>query len=144
MIEVRFYGIDQVDDAALVYAVICARYQGQWIFCKNKRRLWEVPGGRREVGETIMETAKRELWEETGAIDFVITPVCVYSVIKDEAEGIPGMLYLAQVAELEPLPETEIEAIDFFDDLPEELSFPEIQPHLHQYVKQYLANGPLG
>ena len=34
----------------------------------------------REVGEDILETAKRELQEETGAIQFDIKPICVYSV----------------------------------------------------------------
>ena len=43
-----------------------------------------MSGGHREVGENILETVKRELYEETGAIDFVITPVCVYSVIAED------------------------------------------------------------
>ena len=37
-------------------------------------------GGHREDGEDILETAKRELYEETGAITFDITPICIYSV----------------------------------------------------------------
>ncbi|MFR7445451.1 MAG: NUDIX domain-containing protein [Sellimonas intestinalis] len=41
---------------------------------------YEVPGGHREAGETIDETARRELYEETGATDFDLFPVCVYSV----------------------------------------------------------------
>ena len=32
------------------------------------------------AGENILETAKRELQEETGAIKFEIKPICVYSV----------------------------------------------------------------
>ena len=39
-----------------------------------------MPGGHREAGEDILETAKRELQEETGAIKFEIKPICVYSV----------------------------------------------------------------
>ena len=40
-----------------------------------------MPGGHREAGEDILETAKRELQEETGAIKFEIKPICVYLVI---------------------------------------------------------------
>jgi len=38
------------------------------VFCKHKDRdTFEFPGGHREKDEKIEETAKRELWEETGA-----------------------------------------------------------------------------
>ena len=78
MVEVKFY--DKVEDSLLKFAVIIAKTEGKWIFCKHKERdTLEVPGGHREAGETILETAKRELKEETGAVDFHIRPVCVYS-----------------------------------------------------------------
>ncbi len=74
MLEVCFY--DAADDSLLKFAVVIARTKGQWVFCKHKDRdTYEVPGGHRENSETIMETAKRELCEETGAIDFSIKPV---------------------------------------------------------------------
>ena len=64
--EGKFY--DKVDDALLKFAVIIAKSQGKWVFCKHKERnTYEVPGGRREPNESILETAKRELSEETGA-----------------------------------------------------------------------------
>lgn len=79
MVEVKFY--DKVEDSLLKFAVIIAKTEGKWIFCKHKERdTLEVPGGHREAGEAILETAKRELKEETGAVDFHIRPVCVYSV----------------------------------------------------------------
>jgi GNAT superfamily N-acetyltransferase/ADP-ribose pyrophosphatase YjhB (NUDIX family) len=95
-----------------------------------------VPGGRRESNESILETAKRELYEETGAIKFDIVPVCIYSVKKDIETF--GMLYFAKIIELGVLPESEIEAIDFFDNIPDELSFPLIQPLLTNRVKDFL------
>ena len=70
MTKVNFY--DSINDSMLKFAVIIARHNGKWVFCKHKERnTWEVPGGHREDGEDILETAKRELYEETGAIAFI-------------------------------------------------------------------------
>lgn len=63
MVEVKFY--DSVDDNLLKFAVIITKTGSQWVFCKHHERdTYEVPGGHRENGETILETAKRELREE--------------------------------------------------------------------------------
>ena len=79
MVEVKYY--DTVNDELLKFAVIISQSNGKWVFCKHKERdTYEVPGGHREAGEDIFETAKRELQEETGAIKFEIKPICVYSV----------------------------------------------------------------
>ena len=69
MTKVNFY--DNIDDSMLKFAVIIARHNGKWVFCKHKERnTWQVQGGHREANEDIIDTAKRELFEETGAIDF--------------------------------------------------------------------------
>lgn len=67
LLEVKF--CDTVEDTLLKFAVIISKSNGKWVFCKHKERdTFEVPGGHRESGEEIIETAKRELQEETGAV----------------------------------------------------------------------------
>ena len=62
MPEVKFY--DNIDDELLKFAVIIAKTNGKWVFCKHKERdTYEVPGGHRENGEDILSAAKRELRE---------------------------------------------------------------------------------
>ena len=79
MVAVKFY--DAVDDRLLKFAVIIAKTNNKWVFCKHRERnTYEIPGGHREAGESILDAAKRELYEETGAIAYTLQPVCVYSV----------------------------------------------------------------
>ena len=80
--RVKFYNI--ADDEKLKFAVIVARSRGRWVFCRHKERsTLEIPGGHREPGETIAQTAERELREETGAEEFTLKRVCVYSVTEE-------------------------------------------------------------
>ena len=101
--EVKFY--DSVDGRLLKFAVIVAKSGGKWVFCKHKERdTYELPGGHREEGEEISETAKRELYEETGAVVYDIEPICVYSVTADynfDGAETFGMLYFADIKEFE-------------------------------------------
>ena len=82
MLEVKFY--DGVEDELLKFAVIISKSNGKWVFCKHKEReTYEVPGGHREPHETIFETARRELFEETGLtgnLDTAATAVIEYPI----------------------------------------------------------------
>lgn len=129
---VRFY--EQADDALLKFAVILAKSDGKWIFCKHKaRNTYEIPGGHREQGEAIDDTAKRELYEETGAVRFQLTPVCIYSVTaKDNFDGAEtfGKLYYAEVQAFESELHNEIEKIIFTKEPITNWTYPQIQPAL--------------
>lgn len=129
---VHFY--EEVDDDLLRFAVIIAKTKGKYVFCKHRlRTTLEVPGGHREPGEAILDTAKRELYEETGATDFDIRPVCVYSVTaEDNFDGQEsfGMLYFAEIRAFEQELHSEIEKIVVTDEMPSDWTYPDIQPKL--------------
>lgn len=132
--EVKFY--DTVDDGKLRFAVIIAKSEGKFVFCKHKERnTYEIPGGHREENENIPDTAKRELYEETGATDFNLIPVCVYSVtgknrVNDTGEETFGMLYFADIKKFENELHSEMEKVVLLTDVPENLTYPLIQPLL--------------
>ena len=134
MLEVKFH--ESVADELLKFAVIFAKTEGKWVFCKHKERdTYELPGGHRETGESILEAAKRELIEETGAIEFDIKPICVYSVKgktkvnKSEEDISFGMLYYADIFSFGEI-HSEIEKIVITDTLVDNWTYPLIQPRL--------------
>lgn len=143
-----FYPVEAIADAWLTYAVIVSRWQGQWIFCRQKTRdTFELPAGRREPGEAIDQTASRELQEETGARRFSIEPICAIHVAEAGIQPGPaspcGKLYFAEILELGTLATTvEIAEIILCLSLPESLSYPAVQPILFDIGRRY-AEGTL-
>ena len=140
MLEVKFY--DRVDDELLKFAVIISQTDGKWVFCKHKERdTYELPGGHREAVEDIFTTAERELREETGAVNFTIKPICVYSVKgktrvnENENDESFGMLFTADITSFEPL-HSEIESILITDRLVDNWTYPLIQPKLLEEAKR--------
>ena len=137
-IKVQFY--DKVQDEYVKFVVIVSCYQGKWVFVKHKERdTYEIPGGHREKGEILLEAAKRELEEETGAYRYFIQPIISYSVIgktsvNQTGEESFGMLFLADIKEFTDI-HSEIEKMELFDDLPEHLTYPDIQPQMIHYIK---------
>lgn len=142
LLKVNFYNLGTVENEKLKYAVIVARYKDKWIYVRHKdRKTWEVTGGHREPFEKIEDTASRELYEESGAKEFKLIPICIYSVSGDEEESF-GQLYYAEVQMLGELPQLEIAEVRLMDDIPEldKLTYPLIQPYLFKKVTEFLEN----
>lgn len=138
--KIEFYDLDSVNEIELKFAVISAIYKGKWVYVRHKERTaWEIAGGHREQGETIEETAKRELFEETGCIDGALIPICDYSM-GDAVTKTFGRLYLGKINEIGQMPVSEIGELILFDGLPNSLTYSEIQPKLFERTLAFIQN----
>ena len=128
--------LGSIENEKLGFSVSVALFGGKYLFCRHSERTtWECPGGHIEPGETPLEAAKRELYEETGALEADVQPVCIYSVDKGGGDVSYGLLCRADVHACGPLPEdTEIAEARVFDEPPGNWTYPEIVPRLLHYV----------
>lgn len=124
------------EDSRLKYAVILAKYNGKYVFVKHKERdTLELPGGHREPGENIAQTAARELYEETGAVKYSLQQMFPYRINNY------GMLFYAEIAELGELPPSEIECVVLLEEPLHELSewtYPNVHPKLLEKIESEL------
>ena len=122
------------------YTVICSNYKGKWILSRHKQRdTWETQGGHIEPGETPLEAAKRELFEESGIRDADVYPVCDYWGF-NKFRCSNGMVFLAVVHSIGELPESEMQEIGMFDELPENLTYPQTSPVLYREAEKLLRS----
>lgn len=122
--NIEIYDINDANEPSIV--VICAKYNDKFVMCRHKgRKTWEIPGGHIEKGELPESAAKRELYEETGATEFVIVPEYKYA-FETNGKKVFSIMYKGTISKMEPLPDFEIEEIKFFDELPQNVTYPEI------------------
>lgn len=78
-------------------------------------------------------SGRRELYEESGAAEYEISPLCDYWAGKeDESAGANGMVFHACIRTLVAIPESEMAEVRTFENLPENnmLTYPAITPVL--------------
>ncbi len=139
MIKVEFYEKEEIKEKDIKFAVIMAFYKDKIVVVRHRdRNTWEIPGGHKEENESSLDAAKRELFEETGAKVFDLKWICSYSVNRGENNSF-GNLYYADIKELGKLPGYEIEDVKLVKELPKNLTYPLIQPHLYERVNKYIA-----
>lgn len=135
--KIEFYDLITGEDK-LIYVVIHSIHNDMGLFVRHKEReTWEIPGGHIEREETPLEAARRELYEETGALSFDLFPICNYSVERNSLKTY-GKLFFAKVYTLGPLGDYEIAEIKTQKNLPKQMTYSEIQPLLYKRVLQFI------
>ena len=106
------------------YVLVFAFWQGRLLMTRHKRRGWEIPGGTREPGEFAVQTAVREVYEETGGEVGSLEAVGQYVIESPGAPTLVKTIYVAKLAALHDLPDGfETEAVRLF--APDEVPTPE-------------------
>ncbi|KRE36772.1 NUDIX hydrolase [Paenibacillus sp. Soil522] len=130
--ECAWYGLEEIEENEIEYVVMITEYQNQLVIIRNKKRqLWELPGGKRENNEDLIQAASRELYEETGAVKFELTPYGIYLL-----NGSYGMVFFANISIFDELPDYEIDEIKLVDSLPENLLYGNVYYDMHGRWKQ--------
>lgn len=121
------------------FVVVLSVCEGKILLSRHKMRAtWETQGGHIEPGETPLEAAERELYEESGALEFTIEPLFDYEA-GDLKGSATGVVFCAHVTVLGSIPASEMAETCIFDALPENLTYPNITPHLFRWAEEMQA-----
>lgn len=122
------------------FTVIFARHKDKWLYARHKdRETFETAGGHIELGESPLDCAKRELYEETGATKFSIYPAFDYAVHRD-TEFSYGQVFYADVEAIGELPESEMAEVRAFSNVPDQMTYSAVLPVLYGEMLRWLEH----
>lgn len=108
---------DVINHIQLCVGVLCHR-NGQVLLIKRskdpQKGQWSIPGGRVEFGETMVNAAKRELFEETGIIAEIEDVIGRYEFIGSDYHYVV-FDYFAQWVANEPVAGSDAEEAVFLE-----------------------------
>lgn len=135
---VQFQDRSSISDQQFVYVVIVSREKDKWLFVRHRERMtWELPGGKRESGEDLIQAARRELYEETGSLSYWMQEICAYRLGEDDPKW--GLLLYAEITDRGELPASEIIEVRADDKEPKHWTY-EAHPELLKRIKQELKH----
>ena len=118
-----------------VFVVVVVFDHDRLVLCRHKDgSSWETPGGHIEPGESPETAARRELLEEAGIVASELIAIADYDV-----DGIAGTVFLAETDTRTGSLQFEITETLDVDELPVNLTYPEITPILVGLARAWRA-----
>ena len=122
-----------IQDEEIKFVIIVSRHKGKRVFVQHKARdERELPGWKREIGESILEWAQRELFEETGALEYEIEHIGHWSLMDGKWDTSFWAVFFAEITQFWNKPESEIIKRDFFTTIPQNITYPNVHPLIHK------------
>jgi len=82
------------------HVLVLVQYEGKWLCTIHKRRGIEFPGGKQEIGETLVEAAVREVYEEA-TVHIEDIKWFAYYIVHDDTRFCKAV-FTAKVKSIEP------------------------------------------